>query len=373
MKIIFTGGGTGGHIFPIIALAREIKKLRPDFNFYYIGPKDDFSSFLLQKEGIKVKSILAGKIRRYWTSEAILKNFLDIFKIPIGFLQSLFYTFFLFPDFVFSKGGYGSLAASISGWIFLTPVMLHESDITAGLSNRIISRISVEVFTSFSVKETKGFSPEKIISVGNPVRKEILEGSKEEAERIFGLKKEKPVLFISGGSQGSRRINNMILDILDELLDSFQVILQAGEANFKEVENGASIMVSGPKKSDFHPFSFLSDNQMSQALAVSQIIIARAGSGSIFEIAAAGKPSILIPLKEAAQNHQVENAYAYQKTGACQVIEEKNLTPHFFLEKIRYLISQPEELEAMREAAKDFSRPRAAEIIAKYLTEYLVY
>ena len=373
MRIIFTGGGTGGHVFPIIAVCREIRKIRPDFQFYYIGPKDEFGTFLLSREGIKVKTILAGKIRRYWDLNSFFQNLLDILKIPIGFLQSFFYVFLLFPDLIFSKGGYGSLSTSLLGWIFLTPIILHESDITPGFSNRLISKVSVEIFVSFPVREIEYFSFKKMISVGNPIRKEILEGSTEEAGELFGLSEGKPIILILGGSQGSQRINDLVLNILPQLLNNFQIIHQTGSKNFKQVETEARIMIQKPLEKYYHPFPFLNETELKHALKTSDLVVSRAGSGSIFEIAAVGKPSILIPLPESAQNHQIKNAYAYHNSGGCIVIEEKNLTPHFFLERLKYLLSESDELKKMQAAAKKFSRPRAAEIIAGYIVEYLIY
>ena len=374
MKIIFTGGGTGGHIFPIIAIVREMRKTRPDFKFYYIGPKNKSTVFLLSQEGITVKTILAGKIRRYWKGKAIFQNLFDIFiKIPIGFLQSSFYIFFLFPDLVFSKGGYGAFPISLIGWAYITPVMLHESDATPGLANRIMSKLALEIFSSFPVKKAGVFPSGKIICVGNPLRQGILKGEEKEARDIFKLENEKPVILILGGSQGSQRINEVILNILPHLLENFQIIHQTGSKNFDQVKRGSEIMIQGPNIKNYYPSPFFEENRMRHAYKVADLIISRSGSGSIFEIAACGKPSILIPLPESAQNHQVKNAYAYQKTGACIVVEEKNLAGHFLLERLKYLFSNPNELKDMSAAAKLFSRPRAAEIIAQYILEYLTY
>lgn len=373
MRIVFTGGGTGGHIFPIIAIVRELKKIRPDFSFYFIGPRNDFGAFMLSREGIKVKNIFAGKIRRYWGFKAFFQNIFDIFKMIIGFIQAFFYLFFLFPDLVFSKGGYGSFPVSILSCIFFTPVMLHESDITPGLSNRIISKIALEVFSSFPVNETEFFPPEKVISVGNPVRKELMKGSKEEAEKIFGLKKGKPILLVLGGSQGSERINNLVLNVLSSLLKDFQVIHQTGSKNFKEVRAESKVMIDPSLNKYYHLHPFLDENKLKHALSACDIVLARAGSGTIFEIALCKKPSILVPLPESAQNHQVDNAYSYQDKGACLVIEERNLTSNFFLERLKYITSNSIRMDKMSRAAELFSRPRAAEVISKYIMEYLIY
>ena len=375
MKILFTGGGTGGHIFPIIALAREIRKTFPEpeeLEFYYIGPKDEFSSILLSQEEIKVKRVLTGKIRRYFGFLAILQNFIDIlFKIPLGVIQALFYIFFLAPDLIFSKGGYGSIPAVISGWLLRVPIFLHESDASPGMANKFLSKFSLEIFVSFPVKETEFFSLEKMISVGNPIRKELLEGSEKEAKATFKLAGEKPIILVLGGSQGAQRINDMLLQILPEILLDFEIIHQTGPKNFNEVKAETDIIITKELKKYYHPFPFLEEVILGQAYQIADLVVARAGSGSIFEISALGLPSILIPLAEAAQNHQVKNAYSYAENEACLVIEESNLTPHFFLERLKYLFSHPEELEKMKRGAREFSKPRAAQVVAEYIGEYL--
>jgi len=375
MKVLFTGGGTGGHIFPIIAITREIRPIFPKekkLKFYFMGPKDEFGELLLSQEGIKVKTIMGGKIRRYLGIKSFFQNLIDVFfKIPFGFLQAFFYILFLAPDLIFSKGGYGSLPVVLAGFLLGSPIFLHESDVSPGLANRIASKFASEIFISFPVRETEYFSPQKIISVGNPIRKEILKGNPEKAKKLFELSGEKPVILILGGSQGATRINDLILNILPEMLQNFELIHQCGEKNFKEVQAESKIVLTEKTKKYYHLFPFLKEEELKQAYAVADLIISRAGAGSIFEIAACGKPSILIPLPEAAQNHQVKNAYSYARTGACQVIEETNLTPHFFLARLKYLLSSPEELKKMREQAKKWSRPRAARIIAEYIVSFL--
>ncbi len=371
MKILFTGGGSGGHIFPIIAISREIRRFYPnEIDLFYMGPKDNFGELLLFREEIKIKTILAGKIRRYLNPSSILKNIIDItFKIPIGIFQSFIYIFFLAPDMIFSKGGFGSLPVVIAGKILGVPIFLHESDAVPGIANRFMARWVLEIFVSFP--KTLYFPEGKMILLGNPIRREILGGSRERAITSFNISGEKPVILVLGGSQGAQRINDKILAVLPELLKSFELIHQCGEKNYKEIKNEASIILDKELRKYYHPFPFLKEESLKEAYAVCDLIISRAGSGSIFEIAALGKPSILIPLPESAQNHQVENAYAYASNGASIVLEEENVTPHFLLEKLKYLISHPGELKEMSERARDFSKPSAAKIIAAYIINYL--
>lgn len=372
MRILFTGGGTGGHVVPIIAIAREMKKIYQgdDLQLFFIGPYDAIGSNLLLSEGIRVKNIMAGKIRRYSSFKSFFQNMTDIiFKIPAGVVQSFFYIFFLSPDLIFSKGGFGSIPPVIASRLLFVPVFLHESDVTPGFANKVLRGFALEIFTSFP--KTEHFSPRKLITVGNPIRKELLNGSEKRAKKFFGIESEKPILLIIGGSQGSQRVNDEIMEVLPQLLEKFEVIHQCGERNYGMIKSESKVIVSEKLQPFYHLHAFLLEEELRHAYAATNLIIGRAGSGTIFEIAASGKPSILVPLPEAAQNHQLKNAYAYQESGATIVIEENNFSSHFFLEKLRFLFDNPQELKKMSEKAKEFSKPEAGWIIAHYLIEYL--
>jgi len=368
MKIVFTGGGTGGHIFPILAISRELKKIssHPDLRLYYIGPKDKYGLDLLAQEGVIIKNILTGKLRRYFS----LKNFTDFLKLPIGFIQAFFWLFWLNPDLVFSKGGHGSFFTTLSAYILNIPIFLHESDAIPGFASKIESKYSMEIFVSFP--KTDFFPKDKRVLIGNPIREEILGGTKEEAKKLFNLEGKKPLILVLGGSQGSQKINDVILEILPDLLKKFEIIHQTGKANFKRVRAEAkAILFDESLKKYYHPFPFLKEVHLKQALGACDLVVSRAGSGSIFEIAACGKPALLIPLSHAAQNHQLKNAYIFSETGGGEVIEEKNFKPHFFLEKLKYLFERRDILENMANNSLRFARPRAAKIIASYINEYL--
>ncbi len=375
MKILFTGGGSGGHIFPIIAVAREIKKACTKkgikkLQLVYIGPRDKLAKVLLSQEGIKVKTILAGKMRRYFTPKAIFLNIIDmLIKVPVGAVQSFFRLFFESPDLIFSKGGYGSVFIVLWGKLFRTPIFIHESDKSPGLANRILSKIALELFVSFP--ETEYFSPKKMILIGNPIRKEILEGSKETAKNNFKLILDKPVILITGGSQGAQRINDVVLAVMPEILEKFELIHLTGRKNFKQTKAEAEVMIPSNLRKYYHAFPFLREPDLKHIYQAADLIVGRAGSGSIFEIAALGKPSILIPLAESAQNHQVKNAYAYAKSGTTIVIEEENLTPHFFLAKLTYLFSRSKQLQKMSLSAQEWIKLHAARVLAGYIVEYL--
>ncbi|MEK7664754.1 MAG: UDP-N-acetylglucosamine--N-acetylmuramyl-(pentapeptide) pyrophosphoryl-undecaprenol N-acetylglucosamine transferase [Patescibacteria group bacterium] len=369
MKILFTGGGTGGHVFPIVAIAREIRRIYPkkDLDFYYIGPKDEFGLILLSQESFIIKKIISGKIRRYFS----FKNFLDIFfKIPFGILQSFFLILKMRPQIIFSKGGSGSIAVTICALILRIPVFLHESDIVPGLSNRISSKWAKKVFVSFP--KTEYFDPQKVILTGNPIRRELLEGDVKRAEELFDLTLQKPIILFLGGSQGAEAINDFVLLLLNNLLKKFEIIHVCGRENAKEIEAEAQVIIDKSFENYYHAVGFLDEEKLKHAYKTADFIISRSGSGSIFEIAAIGKPSILIPLLGSAADHQFKNAYSYSQTGAALVIEQDNLSDDFFLEKLNLLFLYKEKLEEMKTAALRFSKPMAARTIAREILEYLM-
>jgi UDP-N-acetylglucosamine--N-acetylmuramyl-(pentapeptide) pyrophosphoryl-undecaprenol N-acetylglucosamine transferase len=368
MKVVFAGGGSGGHLFPLVTIIREMKKKIGDqVDFHYIGPSNSKTKEILSQENVAIHFISAGKIRKDFSFRSLLLNTVDIlFRIPWGTLQSIFKLMLLNPEFIFTKGGTGSVEVTFSGWLLQIPIFMHESDIVPGWANKIANRFSVETFTSFL--DTEHFPSNKLVLVGNPVRD--LTADKSESQKLIGITREKKVVLILGGTIGSERINDCILSILPELISRFEVIHHCGEKNFGKIKEEALFLLPDILEKYYHPYAFLIEKRMAAAYSVADIIISRAGAGSIFEIAKAGKPSILIPLPESSQNHQLKNAYAYANSGASTVIEENNLTPHLLLEKISHLLSSALKDE-MAQQAKNFARPRAAEIIANYLIEFL--
>ena len=373
MKILFTGGGTGGHVFPLVAITRELRRIYPKtdqrvpLDFFYLGPKDDLGLILLRQEDLVVKTITSGKLRRYFAWE----NFIDIlFKIPFGFLQSLYFLLKIKPDLVFSKGGSGSITVTYSARLLRIPVFIHESDIVPGLSNQKTAKWAKKVFVSF--EKTEYFDPQKSILVGNPIRKEVLDGDKKIAGEIFNLTFSKPIILIVGGSQGAEAINDFVLRIINVLLKDYELLHVTGRENFKETVAEAQVVMEKDLDKYYHPINFLDEEKTKHAYKAADIIISRSGSSAIFEIAAVGKPSILIPLPSAAGDHQSKNAYAFFEAGACEVLEQQNLTPNFFMEKIQLLFLHKEKLDEMGKSALAFARPLAARAIAREILEFLM-
>jgi UDP-N-acetylglucosamine--N-acetylmuramyl-(pentapeptide) pyrophosphoryl-undecaprenol N-acetylglucosamine transferase len=361
MRIVLTGGGTGGHIFPIIAVAKEIRELASesaDLEFLFLGPNGELEKEAMEKEMIPAKKILSGKLRRYFSFSYIS----DPFKLPIGIVQSLWQLLVFMPDAVFSKGGYAGVPVVIAAWIYRIPIVIHESDIMPGLANQFAGKLAKRVLVSFP-GAANFFSPEKVEIAGNPIREELTKGSKEEAKKIFGLQEGRKIILVMGGSQGARVINESILRILPKLVKNFEVIHLTGGSEYENVIQEAGRAGIKVGHSGYHPYPFLRE-EMAQALAVADLVISRAGANAVSEIAANGKSAIIIPIKSSANNHQELNAYALQEAGAAVVLEQDNLGENIFLEKIEEVMNNGELQFELSERIKKFYNPDAAEKIA---------
>ncbi len=366
MRILLTGGGTGGHFYPLIAVARALKKIAEEERFIEMDlvylADNPYDEKLLKEEGIEFVAVSAGKFRRYFS----LLNFTDIFKTAWGISRALMYIFRRMPDVVFAKGGYASFPALIAARIFGIPAIIHESDSAPGAVNRWAGSFAKKIAVSFP-ESAKYFPEAKTALVGNPVRTRVLGGNLEEAKSIFGYD-DLPTILVLGGSQGAVKLNDVLIDILPDILKEAKVIHQSGKNNFDDASKRISVILNqNPLKDRYKIFPFMDEDTLRNAALVSTIIISRSGSGAIFEISAWGKPSIMIPIAGSAQDHQRQNAYAYARTGSAVVIEELNLTPHILMGEIRKLLADRPRLERMGQAAMSYAKPNAAELLARQI------
>ena len=364
MRILFTGGGTGGHFFPIIAVVRELKRIAEedqilDLEFYYMGP-DWFGAEILKAEEVVPIKIGTGKWRRY----ASVMNALDVLRTAVGVLHALVRVFSIMPDVVFSKGGYGALPATAAAAVFGIPLVIHESDSVPGKVNRWAARFASRIGIAFTSAQSY-FPSDKTAVIGVPIRKRILGGKRESAREHFDIFSDLPAIGVMGASQGALKINDTVMSILGELTDRYEVIHQTGQKHVEEARGEANVVLEFGHKERYHPYGFLDEESLREFYAASDLIVSRAGASSIFEIAAWGKPAILIPLSTAAHDHQLKNAYEYVAIGAAEMIEEANFTPHILLSEINRLMSHEDILKKMAESSQRFARIDAAEIIAR--------
>lgn len=370
MRIVLTGGGTGGHFYPLIAVAQALEDIATERTLlepelFYIGPPA-FDKTSLAEHDIHSFSAAAGKVRRY----ASILNVFDVFKTAWGIVQAILLLFKIYPDVIFSTGGYSAFPTLWAARLLRIPVVIYDADAHPGRVSTWSSKFAQAIAVAHpdaALAFPKGVQ-EKIARVGHPIRKEIVSPVKEGGHQLLKLESSLPTLFIVGGSQGAQAINETVIDALPLLLEKYNIIHQTGQANIKEVGDIASVVLkNSPHALRYKPFGLLNALTLRLTAGIADLIIARAGSGTIFEIASWGTPSILVPIPEQVSHDQTENAFSYARSGAAIVIEQKNLTPHLLVAEVDRIIGDAALRAKMTEAAKAFARPEAARKIADLL------
>lgn len=317
-RIVMTGGGTAGHVTPNIALIPRLKEL--GYDIHYIGTEKGIERKLIEKEGIPYHIVNGGKLRRYLD----VKNLTDTFRITQGFMQSLAIIRKLKPSVVFSKGGFVSSPVVWAAWMNRIPIVVHESDYTPGLANKIAIPFAKKICYTFPETE-KYISEEKGVLTGIPVRESLFSGDKRKGRETCDFSKEKPIILIIGGSLGSEVINKSIRSNLKTILRSFQVCHICGKGNvdknYKEIKG-------------YNQFEYVRE-ELPHLFAMADLIISRAGATVLYEILALRKPNILIPLsKKASRGDQILNAGSFKKQGLSYVIMEEDLDKKSILDGI---------------------------------------
>ena len=328
-KIVMTGGGTAGHVTPNLALAPLLKE--KGYEIYYIGSYNGIEKKLVENAGITYYGISSGKLRRYhdW------KNFTDPFRVIKGFSEANQLLKHIKPDVVFSKGGFVSVPVVMAAARQHIPSIIHESDMTPGLANKLAIPFATKVCCNFP--ETMEYLPsEKAVHTGSPIRRELFTGNRDKGLEFTGFTSEKPVILIMGGSIGSKFINNAVWESLDNLLNDFQIIHLVGKGNINKDLVG---------KVGYQQYEFISE-QLNDVFAMTDLMISRAGANSICEILALKIPNILIPLSAAAsRGDQILNAESYKKQGFSTVLQEEELTSQILIDAVKDVYNRKDAIK----------------------------
>ena len=326
MKILMTGGGTAGHVTPNIALIPRLKK--DGYDISYIGTEKGMERDLITNEGIKYYSISAGKLRRYMSIE----NLTDIAKIGKGFFEASRHIKQIKPDVVFSKGGFVSCPVVWAAWFNGIPTIIHESDLTPGLANKLSIPFAKKVCYAFP--ETAKYLPkDKSVLAGIPVREKMLRGTKKNGLKMCDFTPDKPIILIMGGSLGSQAINRIIRESLSELLPKYQVCHICGKGSLDENLKNTK---------GYAQFEYI-DKELKDMFAMSDLVISRAGATTLYELLNLAKPNILIPLpKASSRGDQILNAAFFRKEGYSEVIQESDITKEILISKIESTLKDKE-------------------------------
>jgi UDP-N-acetylglucosamine--N-acetylmuramyl-(pentapeptide) pyrophosphoryl-undecaprenol N-acetylglucosamine transferase len=365
MKIVFTGA-SGGHFYPLIAVAEALHDIVGERNLvkpemYYLSNQVSDEMLLYQNE-IEFRHVNAGKLRKYFA----LKNGTDFFKTLVGFPQALRILFSIYPDVVFTKGGYSSVPVVLAARILRIPVFVHDSDAVPGRANLWAGKFAERINVSYPEAVEYFPHPERVAFTGNPIRRELRIAQTQGAHGYFRFVQEIPTILILGGSQGADYVNQTVLRALPELLNHYQIIHQVGEDNLIGYKELLGVQMKEHEHIErYRVFGSLNPQELRTAGGAADLVISRAGSGAIYEIALWQKPSILVPIPEEVSRDQRRNAYAYARAGATQVIEQHNFTPHVVAAEIERILNDKEMCANMKAGAAKFAKPDAARHVAE--------
>ncbi len=350
--IVCTGGGTGGHVIPCLTVISELKKLAPRVKISYVGSRQGVERGLVRTAGIPYYAVTTGKLRRYFS----LANLFDAVRVPIGVLQALHLFGRLQPDVVFAKGGYVSVPVALAAGLLRIPLIIHESDITPGLATHLTAKLANKICVSFS--ETKKHLPKKkVVLTGNPVR---AAGKAARGRQFLKFQNRKPIILITGGSTGARFLNELIKSIAPRLVEKANLVWLTGPGKKR----------SGKLKTqNLRVFEYL-DKEYPDVLAAADLVICRAGAGTLFELATASKPSVLIPLPATgSRGDQLLNAEFFAQKGATKVFQQETIRPGAFVAELTELLKNKRQLAKMSRAVKKLASKNAAQKIAKIILQ----
>ncbi len=371
MRVVLTGAG-GGHFYPLIAVAERVKKEAEDqkiidADIYFLSDKE-YNKKLLDEKNIKFIKIPSGKLRLYFS----INNFFDPIKSFLGFFVALFQLFKIYPDVVFAKGGYASIPVVFAAKLLFIPIIVHESDSTPGRTNILAAKLAKRVAVSY-LNAAKYFNQKKTAYTGQPIMQEYLP-TKSQIEKkvldtkndIFSSENQRKNILVIGGSQGSEIINNTVLESLPELLEKYNIIHQVGDNNLKAVEIASEVLLkNNPYRKNYHFFPF---GELSKFYESADLCITRAGS-TLFELSAWGIPSVIIPITNSNNNHQMTNAYIFEKAGCAIVIEEINLKRNILVNTIGDIIENKDKYQRLQLNNIENFKAGAAETIAEEIVK----
>ncbi|MBR6134768.1 glycosyltransferase [Candidatus Saccharibacteria bacterium] len=382
MKILVVGGGSGGHVTPVVAVVREILKVRPrakiefwtDKKYYKNARKITIENGL----DIKIRKVVAGKLRRYTNFtfitylqnfDVVIKNVIDFFKTIGGLFQSFFRLLVNRPDVIFLKGGYVCLPVGVVAHLLRIPYVIHDSDAAPGLTNRVLSKHATKIATGMPL-EYYNYPEERAEWTGIPISEEFSPASEAKQRALkkeLGFDEKEPLIVVTGGSQGAQHINEAMREILPQVLKISSVMLIAGRERYPEMLDlkDYEVWEEGELKTNFRIIEFSAE--MYKLFGAADIVISRAGASTMTELSSMAKAVIMVPNEKLPGYHQVKNAAAYEKANAAVVVPDDKMheDPELLLKAVRRLINHPEEREEISKNLKKFSKDNAAENLAK--------
>lgn len=372
LRMIVTGGGTGGHTYPalttITTLRARLAAAGTQPELLWVGVATGLEATIAARNNVPFRAVITGKLRRTPNPRELLRNFVDAFRIPIGFLQAMLTVARTRPAVVLSTGGYVSVPIGLAAWVFRVPYLMHEQTLSLGLANRILSRVATRILLSHeaSLQHLSPKARERAVVTGNPIRPEILAGVPEKGLAAFGLDPRLPLILVTGGALGAQQINRMLAGVLTEVLPYCQIVHQCGSLSIAEMQQVAASLPP-PLAHRYQVVDFIHE-ELPDLLAAADVVIARSGAGTVAELTALGKASILIPYPYSAGGEQRVTARHLADQGAAIMLDGPTATPENLRHEIMTLLQDPQRRAAMAHTAAGNGRPDAADrVVAELL------
>ncbi len=361
MKVVIAGGGTGGHVYPGVTIARTLVERDPTIQVLFIGTKKGLEADVVPREGFRLVTIGVDAFKRRLSVGTVLAAF----RACGALAQSLAILAREKPRVVIGTGGYVSGPAVLAAWMMRIPTLVHEQNVFPGVTTRLLSRVASTVATTYVESSRYLARRARVVVTGNPVRRSILTASRREGAETFGLDRNLPTLLVFGGSQGARAINDAMVEALEGIArrPDVQVIHQTGRADHARVVReleARGVLQAGKGRLVIEPYLY----QMDRAMACADLVVCRAGAISIAEITARGLPAILVPFPGAAEGHQEKNARALERAGAAVVVLQRDLAGPALLQMVLEILGDRARLARMSEGSRVLGRPGAADAIA---------
>lgn len=372
LRMIVTGGGTGGHTYPALTTITTLRARLADAGtepeLLWVGVPNGLEAKVAVRNNVPFKAVITGKLRRTPNPRELARNIVDAFRIPIGFLQAMLIVARTRPVVVLSTGGYVSVPIGLAARVFGVPCLMHEQTLSLGLANRILARVATRILLSHeaSLEHLPPRARERAVVTGNPVRPEVLAGNPGKAYAAYGLDPGLPLILVTGGAGGAQQVNRMLAGVLTDILPYCQIVHQCGSLGLAEVQQVAAALP--PQVADRYRVADFIHEEMPDLLAAADIVVARSGAGTVAELTALGKAAILIPYPHSAGGEQRVTARHLAQAGAVAMLDGPTATPENLRHEIMTLLSDPQHRATMAHTAAGQGRPDAADrVVAEIL------
>ena len=365
MRVLISGGGTGGHVYPALAVAQQLQQ-HYNADILYLGSDDGLETRLVPAVGVRLKTIQAGKLQRFVSWRTVT----GVARVPIGMAQAIGIVRAFRPEVAFTSGGYVAVPAGLAARLNGTPLLMHQQDVPPNLSNKLLAPLATRISVAFA-DSLRYFPSQKTVQLGNPIRQAILDVrnvSPQQARTNLGLAPDVPLVLVTGGSQGARHLNQTVSHALPELLKQCQVLHISGSNLFNETRDLAEQTlrgIEGEMRQRYRLEPYM-DEQMPLALQAADLVLCRSGASVLSELAVLGKPSVLVPLPPAiGSSPQEENAAMFQRAQAAEVILNNLLKPEIMIDRVTHILSKLACLQTMSQAATTLAKPDATQEIVE--------